>query len=49
MGYWILGGIVLVAMIALGGKNVFKDGGGGSGNSGSSGSSGGNQGNPGGE
>lgn len=46
MGYWILGGIVLVVVIALGGKNVFKNGGGGSGNSGSSG---GNQGNPGGE
>lgn len=54
MGYWILGGIILAAMIAMGGKNVFKDGGGGSGNSGggsgsAGGSSGGNSNNSGGE
>ncbi len=43
MGYLILGAVVLVAMVAMGGKNVFKDGGG------SGGSSGKRQDNPGGE
>ncbi len=43
MGYLILGAVVLVAMVAMGGKNVFKDGGA------SGGSSGKRQDNPGGE
>ncbi len=47
MGYLILGAIVLVAMVAMGGKNVFKDGGGSGGSSGSS--SGKRPDNPGGE